>query len=72
MKNSAAVALGTALLPSIAFDTVNLNNPGIQLYTVRKEMLQNAIGTMKQVAALGSKKEKYCMMSCLRIPISRW
>ena len=56
MRDSTAIALGTALLPSFAFDTVNLNNSGIQLYTVRKEMLQDAIGTMKQVAALGFKQ----------------
>lgn len=56
LKNSSAVALSTALLPSFTFNAVNLNNPGIQLYTVRKEMLLDAIGTMKQVAALGFKQ----------------
>ncbi len=60
LRDSAAVALGTALLPSFAFDTVNLNNPGIQLYTVRKEMLQDAI-TM--IMNLKAKTEKYCAMS---------
>ena len=52
IKLSAAVTLGSLYLP--ACNTVaasKLKNPGVQLYSVRKEMLADAIGTLKKISA---------------------
>lgn len=53
------MALGALLLPSLS-EAANrgfrVNNVGIQLYTVRKEMLQDAVGTLKQLAKIGYKE----------------
>jgi sugar phosphate isomerase/epimerase len=54
IKTSGAFALGTYLLPpgkkSAAKDV------GVQLYSVRKEMLADATGTLKQLAKIGYKE----------------
>ena len=56
LKQTGALALGSIMLSS--FDTAGkkTSNPGIQLYTVRNEMLADAVGTLKKLAALGIKQ----------------
>lgn len=60
IKNLGALALGSVLLPSFTEASMEINakikNIGIQLYTVRKEMLAEPIETLKQLAALGIKE----------------
>lgn len=56
IKHSGSLAFGAMLFPNIYGATGLVDNPGIQLYTVRKEMLEDAIGTLKQLAALGIKQ----------------
>jgi|SRR5690554_5165107 len=62
IKNLGALALGSVLLPSFAEASIKSNNLskvkdiGIQLYTVRKEMVADPTGTLKQLAALGIKE----------------
>ena len=56
LKNSAAIAAGAVLLPSFTNPSKKIDNIGIQLYTVRKEMLADAAGTLKKLAALGIKQ----------------
>lgn len=48
--------LGALVLPSIAAAGKWSANPGIQLYTVRKEMLNDANGTLEALAKLGIKQ----------------
>ena len=54
--NSGSLAIGSMILPSCIAASGKINNPGIQLYTVRNEMLADAAGTLKQLAALGFKQ----------------
>ena len=49
------MALGTMLIPSLT-EAAKVKNIGIQLYTVRKEMLADARGTLAQLAKLGYKE----------------
>ncbi len=56
LKESSAVALTSMLLPSFLMKGADVHNPGIQLYSVRKEMLQDAAGTLKLLAGLGYKQ----------------
>jgi sugar phosphate isomerase/epimerase len=56
IKQTGAFAAGSLLLPSFTSTSKKIENIGIQLYTVRKEMLADAIGTLKQLAALGIKQ----------------
>ncbi|MCC9134824.1 sugar phosphate isomerase/epimerase family protein [Pontibacter silvestris] len=59
LKSSASVALGALFLPVLseaARNTIKVNNVGIQLYTVRKAMLNDAAGTLKQLAQIGYKE----------------
>lgn len=56
LKNSSSLALGTALLSSFELSGKKTNNPGIQLYTVRKEMMEDAAGTLKKLSAIGIKQ----------------
>lgn len=62
LKNLGSLALGSIILPSFASATIKNNNIGkiknigVQLYTVRKEMLEDPTGTLKQLAALGIKE----------------
>jgi len=55
LKISGAFALGSLLVPQIG-EAAKVNNVGIQLYTVRKGMLADATGTLKQLAKLGYKQ----------------
>lgn len=54
--SSGTIALGSTLLPSFANSPKKVKNAGIQLYTFRKEMMADAMGTLKQLAALGIKE----------------
>ncbi len=58
LTDTGALAIGSILLPSFSFAAGRKKNIniGIQLYTVRKEMLADATGTLKQLAALGIKQ----------------
>ena len=58
IKASGYLAAGSLLLPPFAKaeNAAKVKNIGIQLYTVRKEMLSDAIGTLKQLAKIGYKE----------------
>ena len=56
LKNSGTIAAAAMLFPSLNIPFKKVNNVGIQLYTFRKEMLADAAGTLKQLAALGIKQ----------------
>lgn len=56
LKETSAIAAGSLLLPSFANAPKKVKNIGIQLYTFRKEMLSDAAGTLRQLAALGIKQ----------------
>ncbi|SKB86110.1 sugar phosphate isomerase/epimerase family protein [Daejeonella lutea] len=56
IKSAGALALGSMILPELTFAMARIKNPGIQLYTVRTEMLADAKGTLKQLANLGIKQ----------------
>jgi sugar phosphate isomerase/epimerase len=55
LKTAGAVALGAWALPQAAA-AAKVQNIGIQLYTVRQEMLADARGTLAQLAKLGYKE----------------
>lgn len=57
LKASGAFAMGSLLLPQLAnAGKVTKRKVGLQLYTVRKEMLEDARGTLQQVAKMGYKE----------------
>jgi len=58
IKQTGTFAAASMLLPyaGMALSSKKANNPGVQLYTFRKEMLADAAGTLKQIAALGIKQ----------------
>ena len=57
LRTSGAFALGTLLIPEILrAETKPGKNIGIQLYTVRTEMLADPAGTLKQLAKIGYKE----------------
>src|SRR5580698_127044 len=62
LKSTAFVAAGSLFFPkltrsaSAGRDSTKVRNIGIQLYTVRKEMLADATGTLKQLASIGFKE----------------
>jgi sugar phosphate isomerase/epimerase len=55
LKVSGGLALGAMLLPTLS-KAEKIKNVGIQLYSVRKEMLADAVGTLKQLAKIGYKE----------------
>ena len=55
LKGSGALALGAMVLPSCSAPG-KVQNPGIQLYTFRKEMEADAIGTLNKIAKIGIKE----------------
>jgi sugar phosphate isomerase/epimerase len=56
LLKSSALTLGTVLLPSITLAN-NVNQKfGVQLYSFRNEMTKDAIGTLRQIAAIGIKE----------------
>src|SRR6195952_3248774 len=59
LKASGTLAIGSMLLPDFARAEQNgkaVNDIGLQLYTVRKEMLEDNVGTLKKIAGLGYKE----------------
>src|ERR1700709_199832 len=59
LKASGALAIGSMLLPDFAEAAKSgkaEKDAGLQLYTVRKEMLEDNIGTLKKIAGLGYKE----------------
>ncbi len=58
IKASGAIALGSMLLPDIAraANRKGVKDVGLQLYTVRKEMLADSINTLKKIASIGYKE----------------
>lgn len=55
LKTSGTFALGAMVLPNMA-QAAKVKNVGIQLYSVRKEMLEDATGTLKRLAQIGYKE----------------
>lgn len=55
LKKSATALAGTALLSKPVFAFAKDEVVGIQLYSVRDEMKQDPLGTLKQVSAMGYK-----------------
>jgi sugar phosphate isomerase/epimerase len=55
LKTSGGLALGALMLPNIT-KAEKIKNVGIQLYSVRKEMLADAVGTLKELAKIGYKE----------------
>jgi sugar phosphate isomerase/epimerase len=56
IKSAGALAAGSILLPSFIEARKKVENVGMQLYTVRNEMVADPLGTLKKVAALGIKQ----------------
>src|SRR3954468_1588790 len=57
LKNSASLAMSAAFIPSLsALAGKKTKQPGVQLYSVRKEMLADATGTLKRLAKIGYKE----------------
>jgi len=56
LKTFGALATGAMLMPSLAMAYKKVKNPGIQLYTFRKEMETDPRGTLKLIAGLGIKQ----------------
>ncbi len=56
IKTAGTLAIGSMILPELSFSMAKIKNPGLQLYTVRDEMMADAKGTLKQLAALGIKQ----------------
>ena len=56
LLQTGTLTLGSLLLSSFDVNGKKISNPGIQLYTVRKEMLADATGTLKKLAAMGIKQ----------------
>lgn len=55
LKASGGLVLGALLIPNRS-KAEKLKNVGIQLYSVRKEMLTDAVGTLKELAKIGYKE----------------
>ena len=56
LKASGTLAVGSVIWPHSAKANDKVKNIGIQLYTVRKEMLSDATGTLKRLAKIGYKE----------------
>jgi hypothetical protein len=55
LRESALMTAGSFCIPSLVL-AKKYNAIGIQLYSVRNEMMKDAIGTLKQLAAIGYKE----------------
>jgi len=55
LKTSGALTIGSLLWKNIP-EPAKFKNVGIQLYTFRKEMQDDALGTLKRIASLGIKQ----------------
>jgi sugar phosphate isomerase/epimerase len=58
LKTAGMMIAGSLLLPEISrsFGLNNIKDVGIQLYTVRKEMIEDPIGTLIKIAKIGFKE----------------
>jgi sugar phosphate isomerase/epimerase len=58
LKISGALAVGSFFIPDIAraASRKSVKDIGLQLYTVRNEMLQDNVGTLKKIAGIGYKE----------------
>lgn len=56
LLQSSALTLGTMLVPSITLANNVSQKFGVQLYSFRNEMTKDAIGTLKQIEAIGIKE----------------
>src|SRR5882757_9893504 len=61
LRTTALIATGSMFFPDMLRSAglaphTKVKNVGIQLYTVRKEMLADPVGTLKQLAAIGFKE----------------
>jgi sugar phosphate isomerase/epimerase len=56
MIQTGLVTAATAILPAFAFPAIKKMEMGVQLYTFRKEMGQDAAGTLQKIAKLGFRK----------------
>jgi sugar phosphate isomerase/epimerase len=56
LLQTSTFAVGSVFLPSFISPKKEVKNVGVQLYTFRKEMAADALGTLKQIAALGIKQ----------------
>ena len=56
LMDTGALAIGSMLLPSLVKSFGKVKNPGVQLYTFRKEMLADAKGMLRRIASLGIKQ----------------
>jgi sugar phosphate isomerase/epimerase len=56
MQNSAGLAIGSIILSADDIFSKKVENVGLQLYTFRNEMVADATGTLKKIAALGFKQ----------------
>ncbi len=56
IANTSGLALGSVLFSSFDPAPKKIRNVGIQLYTFRKEMAADALGTLKRIASLGIKQ----------------
>ena len=52
IKTSGTIAAGALILPRLSYGA-KVNEVGIQLYSVRTDMLADAVGTLKQLAKIG-------------------
>ena len=55
IKHTASMAAAPLLLPTLS-PAAKVTNVGLQLYSVREEMLADAVGTLKQLAKIGYKE----------------
>lgn len=53
---SGVVTAGTVLMPSCAFANAKEQQFGVQLYSFRDAMAEDALGTLKQIASIGFKE----------------
>ena len=54
--DTGTIAAGAFLVPSFLNDSKKVKNTGVQLYTFRKEMLADTIGTLQKIDVLGIKQ----------------
>lgn len=52
LQTSGSIALGTLILPHFS-QAAKMKDVGIQLYTVRDAMMEDAVGTLKKLAEIG-------------------
>jgi len=56
LKQSSLAAAGAMVLPSCGFASANEQKFGVQLYSFRDAMAEDALGTLKQIASIGIKE----------------